>query len=580
MAYNRPEIVSKVTRLDKDFFENILDGVEERPTKAEADGTYAAPSLVGRPKGLSRNYSGRKGTPGAGANDQPTLQEALADAVDLTGGDYYNYLTRRSDSVKLPPGSYVISPPAGGGPSLKVIAQYLDASDATIFIDLPAGEDPNWCGIYVGSHGQLRLGKLYNSNRVAAPTSKLIYDAVRVVGTDGGSKVSGYADSEIWGFGTGAAVRLVGAYMTHVRGLRITDNALAVVGGAMGTAFDYKYPNGSTIPVDRRLTDTWLEDLIIVNHKYGNVVLGAQNDEADPNALGLTPEMGSIQSLRNVIIENSPARAVDVRGASLVNLDGVQTENVGNAGGSVMRFDSTRVVNISALRWNNAGTPVPAVGGGTTTVAPARYFQVNSIQSFNLDGFYSYNSHDPAVQFINSDSPPVTHTIKGVITEANEFPVDVLYRGRRHQHFSGAWNGGHPIIKYHHLWRDNAGNLRANDSQPTSDVDGNVVSRKNALSVKTASYTVALVDEGSVLEMDSATAMTVTIPTNATVPLPVGAVMDVYQRQAGQVTIAGESGVTVVSPTGFLKTRAQHSTVRIRKRAADFWVLSGDLSTT
>lgn len=44
MAYNRPEIVSKVTRLDKDFFENILDGVEERPTKAEADGTYAPAS--------------------------------------------------------------------------------------------------------------------------------------------------------------------------------------------------------------------------------------------------------------------------------------------------------------------------------------------------------------------------------------------------------------------------------------------------------------------------------------------------------------------------------------------------------
>lgn len=51
MAYNRPEIVSKVTRLDKDFFENILDGVEERPTKAEADGTYApAGPAVGVPK--------------------------------------------------------------------------------------------------------------------------------------------------------------------------------------------------------------------------------------------------------------------------------------------------------------------------------------------------------------------------------------------------------------------------------------------------------------------------------------------------------------------------------------------------
>ncbi|UYL87699.1 hypothetical protein SEA_SHIVANISHOLA_24 [Gordonia phage Shivanishola] len=41
MPYTRPNIVSGVTRATKAFFDNLLDGIDERVTKVAADATYA-----------------------------------------------------------------------------------------------------------------------------------------------------------------------------------------------------------------------------------------------------------------------------------------------------------------------------------------------------------------------------------------------------------------------------------------------------------------------------------------------------------------------------------------------------------
>ncbi|AUX81863.1 hypothetical protein FDJ33_gp26 [Gordonia phage Brandonk123] len=40
MPYTRPTIVSGVTRATKAFFDNLLDGIDERVTKAAADAAY------------------------------------------------------------------------------------------------------------------------------------------------------------------------------------------------------------------------------------------------------------------------------------------------------------------------------------------------------------------------------------------------------------------------------------------------------------------------------------------------------------------------------------------------------------
>lgn len=81
-----------------------------------------------------------------------------------------------------------------------------------------------------------------------------------------------------------------------------------------------------------------------------------------------------------------------------------------------------------------------------------------------------------------------------------------------------------------------------------------------------------------IVNANSASALTVTIPLNATVSYPVGTIISVAQMGAGQVTIGAASGVTVVTASS-LTTRAQYSTVTLMKMATtDTWLLTGDMS--
>ena len=95
---------------------------------------------------------------------------------------------------------------------------------------------------------------------------------------------------------------------------------------------------------------------------------------------------------------------------------------------------------------------------------------------------------------------------------------------------------------------------------------------------KTASYTLsALTERDDLIEMGSASAMTLTIPLNSAVAFPVGTSIDILQTSTGQVTIAGDAGVTVNSTPG-LKLRTQWSTATLFKRATNTWVVYGDLT--
>jgi len=104
------------------------------------------------------------------------------------------------------------------------------------------------------------------------------------------------------------------------------------------------------------------------------------------------------------------------------------------------------------------------------------------------------------------------------------------------------------------------------------------VPSRTAISQKTASYTLAaLTERDSMIEMNSASATTLTVPTNATVAYPVGTSLDILRVGAGAVDVAAASGVTINATPG-LKLRAQWSSATLIKRATDTWVLVGDLS--
>ena len=71
-----------------------------------------------------------------------------------------------------------------------------------------------------------------------------------------------------------------------------------------------------------------------------------------------------------------------------------------------------------------------------------------------------------------------------------------------------------------------------------------------ATNEKTGSYTLALGDAQGVVEMNVASANTLTVPPNSSVAYPVGTSILVVQTGAGQTTIAAGAGVTVNSYIG------------------------------
>jgi hypothetical protein len=99
-----------------------------------------------------------------------------------------------------------------------------------------------------------------------------------------------------------------------------------------------------------------------------------------------------------------------------------------------------------------------------------------------------------------------------------------------------------------------------------------------AISQKTDSYTLSNLNErDTIIEVSNGTAKTVTIPTNANVAYPVGTTIDIIQTGTGQITIAGQGGVTVNATPG-LKLRTQWSSATLLKRGTDTWLVFGDLT--
>lgn len=92
---------------------------------------------------------------------------------------------------------------------------------------------------------------------------------------------------------------------------------------------------------------------------------------------------------------------------------------------------------------------------------------------------------------------------------------------------------------------------------------------------QTSSYTVVTSDKDKVIELNSGSANTITVPLDLNVPD--GTQLDILQVGAGQTTIVAASGVTINATPG-LKLRTQWSGATLRKRGTNLWVLVGDLT--
>jgi hypothetical protein len=94
----------------------------------------------------------------------------------------------------------------------------------------------------------------------------------------------------------------------------------------------------------------------------------------------------------------------------------------------------------------------------------------------------------------------------------------------------------------------------------------------------TRTYTIALTDNGKLVEINNDLSIVISVPTNS-VAFPVGSQINILQTGLGQVSVAAvTSGTTTINATPGLNLRAQWSSATLIKRATEQWVLIGDLS--
>jgi hypothetical protein len=91
-------------------------------------------------------------------------------------------------------------------------------------------------------------------------------------------------------------------------------------------------------------------------------------------------------------------------------------------------------------------------------------------------------------------------------------------------------------------------------------------------------YTLAETDAGHLITLTNSSAITLTVPTNASVPFANGTQITIAQNGAGQVTVAGDVGVTISSADSYLKLRTQYSAGTLIKTGTNSWILIGDTS--
>lgn len=232
--------------------------------------------------------------------------------------------------------------------------------------------------------------------------------------------------------------------------------------------------------------------------------------------------------------------------------------------------------------WNASGN-TPALSGAGGGGSQGHYYRVSVAGATSLDGVADWNVGDYVVnngaaweKIDNSDQVVSVHGRQGTVV-ANAGDYTAAQVG-----FAPAGNLAATDVQtaIEELDGEKISAL-ADDASP--QLGGNLNAQGNAITgvardirvVSGTSDTLVAADADRYLRCTNAGAVTVTVPPNASVAFPVGTEVHVRQAGAGQVTIAGASGVTV-NTSETLALRKQHATITLLKVAADEWDLLGE----
>jgi microcystin-dependent protein len=263
--------------------------------------------------------------------------------------------------------------------------------------------------------------------------------------------------------------------------------------------------------------------------------------------------------------------------------------------GATTASSSTTVSGLTGMSagthtgWGIAGSGIPSgayissVTNSTTVVISANATSNQSGIATLVIGPYGFTGADNTTTFnlpniVGSGSGSPLYYIKAILSGDVEPSTTA--------HASNHIRAGSDIVDGDRLQVDYVPSYYTSDSSDvnagaTTDLTAHLKGIDNALvfatNAQTASYSLLLADRNKIVEISSASANTLTVPLNSSIPFPIGTQITILQTGAGQTTITATGGVTINATPG-LKLRAQWSSASLIKRATNTWVAIGDLS--
>lgn len=276
--------------------------------------------------------------------------------------------------------------------------------------------------------------------------------------------------------------------------------------------------------------------------------------------------------------------------------DGIVDESAGNSV-TIVKWGSRRALlddigigaggggggnlSIGFRLQHHASTDTTAID--TTSI----YFPTWSVEAFDLGEFHASTNNYVTIPetgyyifggYIDMDDITaggyvnVVLDIDGTQYELSGDEENQTSRVRQSPQFGLHYLTAGQVVKLGLIGNDASATLKNN-----STFWGAKIGSGTAAAIRTetgTTYTLAATDE--IVDMNNASANTITIPLNSSVPIAVGKIFQTTQVGAGATTIDAATGVTLNGVSGGSCTiNAQWDAVSYYKRATDAWVVSG-----
>lgn len=172
-------------------------------------------------------------------------------------------------------------------------------------------------------------------------------------------------------------------------------------------------------------------------------------------------------------------------------------------------------------------------------------------------------------------------------------------------HSNTAFRGDHGLLAYNHSQVSDGTNPHATTfaniaSKPTTisgfgitdavtntttingfNLQSNIILTNDHIDIVsetiTSSVTLNINNKNRILKVNSSSAITLTIPSNASVPFPINTEVAIIREGSGTVSIAPGSGVTLLSTDSKRKIKGQYSSAALLKTASNTWLLIGSI---